>query len=41
MSEGEFVNIREMGGPSYIDLSLVYVDADTSNDAVTFNYGIR
>lgn len=41
LAAGEFVNLREMGGPSYIDLATVYVDADTSADAVTFNYGIR
>lgn len=39
--KGEFLNIREMGGPSYLDLALIYIDADTNNDAVTFNYGQR
>jgi len=41
LAKGEFVNLREMGGPSYIDLATIYVDADTSLDAVTFNYGTR
>lgn len=41
LAAGEFVNLREMGGPPYIDLNLIYVDADTSADAVTFNWGIR
>jgi len=41
LSAGEFVNLREMGGPSYIDLKYIYVDADTTNDAVTYNYGVR
>jgi hypothetical protein len=41
LTAGEFVNIREMGGPSYLDLALIYIDADTSTDAVTFNYGQR
>lgn len=41
LAKGEFVNLREMGGPAYIDMAQVYVDADTSLDAVTFNYGQR
>jgi len=41
LAAGEFVNLREMGGPSYIDLALIYVDANSSADAVTFNWGTR
>jgi hypothetical protein len=36
-----FINIREMGGPTAYDLKDIYVDADTSGDSVTFNYGRR
>jgi hypothetical protein len=39
--QGEFLNLREMGGPSYLDLRYIYIDVDTSDDAVTFNYGRR
>ena len=35
-----FINIREVGGPTPYDLSLIYVDADTNGDRVTFNYGV-
>lgn len=41
LNKGDFANLRELGGPSYIDLKYVYIDADTSGDAVTFNYGVR
>jgi hypothetical protein len=36
-----FINIREVGGPPIYDLSLIYVDADTNGDSITFNYGRR
>jgi hypothetical protein len=41
LAKGEFVNLREMGGPAYIDMATIFVDADTSADEVTFNYGQR
>lgn len=40
-AQPNFLNIREVGGPTIYDLATVYVDADTSGDAITFNYGIR
>jgi hypothetical protein len=36
-----FINIREIGGPTIYDLRYIYVDADTSGDRITFNYGRR
>jgi len=36
-----FCNLREMGGPTPYDLYDIWIDADTSGDAVTFNYGVR
>ena len=38
---GDFVNLREMGGATYLDLRYIYVDADNDGDVVTFNYGRR
>ena len=40
-AQPNFINVREIGGPAIYDLSLIFVDADTSNDAITFNYGRR
>jgi len=40
-SGSDFCNFREIGGPTYIDLSKVYVIADNAGDGVTFNYGRR
>jgi len=38
---GDFLNLREMGGPSYLDLQYVYMDADNAADGCCFNYGRR
>jgi hypothetical protein len=37
----DFCNFREIGGPPYIDLNLIYIDADNDGDGVAFNYGRR
>lgn len=37
----DFCNFREVGGPPYIDLNKIYVDADNNGDGVAFNYGRR
>ena len=37
----DFCNFPEVGGPAYIDLSKIYVDADNNGDGVAFNYGRR
>lgn len=39
--KGDWVSFRELGGPAYIDLSLIYVDADADGYKITFNYGRR
>jgi hypothetical protein len=41
LNAGDWVSFRELGGPPYIDLSLVYVDSDSDNNKITFNYGVR
>lgn len=41
IAKGDWVSFRELGGPAYIDLSMVYVDADNNGDKITFNYGRR
>ena len=38
---GDFVNLREIGGTTYLDLKNVFIDADTAADGVCFNYGVR
>ena len=40
-AQPNFINIREVGGPTIYDLATVYIVADTNGDTVTFNYGIR
>jgi len=40
-AQPNFVNIREMGGPTAYDLKDIYIDADNAGDRVTFNYGRR
>lgn len=40
-AQPNFLNIREIGGPTIYDLRYIYIDADTSGDTVTFNYGRR
>ena len=40
-AQPNFINIREIGGPTIYDLRTIYVDADTSGDRITFNYGRR
>lgn len=37
----DWVSFRELGGPAYIDLRNVYVDADNDGDKITFTYGRR
>jgi hypothetical protein len=38
---GDWVSFRELGGPAYIDLSTIYIDADGDGYKFTFNYGRR
>lgn len=38
---GDFMNLREMGGSTYLDLNRIYMDADAANDGCTVNYGRR
>jgi hypothetical protein len=38
---GDFVNLREIGGTTYLDLHNVYIDADNAADGCCFNYGVR
>lgn len=40
-AQPNFLNIREIGGPTIYDLRYIYLDADTGGDSVTFNYGRR
>jgi hypothetical protein len=40
-AQPNFINIREVGGPTIYDLATIYIDSDTSGDTVTFNYGRR
>ncbi len=41
LSPGDFLNLRELGGATYLDLSGIYVAVDSSGGGVTYNYGIR
>lgn len=41
LAAGDFVNLRELGGATYIDLSGIYIAVDSSGGGVTYNYGIR
>ena len=41
VAKGDWVSFRELGGPAYIDLSTIYVDADNNGDKITFNYARR
>ena len=38
---GQSLTLPQAGVPLYIDLNLVYVDADTSGEGVVFLYGRR
>jgi hypothetical protein len=38
---GDFMNIREMGGVTYLDLRQVFIDADNSGDSCLLNFGKR
>jgi hypothetical protein len=38
---GDFANLREIGGTTYLDLKNVYIDADNAADGCCFNYGVR
>lgn len=38
---GDFKNLREIGGTTYLDLQNVYIDADNAADGCCFDYGAR
>lgn len=38
---GDWVSFRELGGPAYIDLRYIWVDADADGYKITFNWGER
>ena len=38
---GDWVSFRELGGPAYIDLRYIWVDADGDGYRITFNWGER
>jgi len=38
---GDFVNLREIGGTTYLDLQNIYIDADNNGDGCCFNRGVR
>ena len=41
LAPGDFANLREMGGVTYLDLQYIYMDADNSLDGLICNFGRR
>lgn len=39
--DSTFLNLRELGGATYLDLSKVYLDVDSSGDGVEVTFGVR
>jgi len=38
---GDWVSFRELGGPAYIDLRYIWVDASANSSKIAFNWGER